>query len=163
MKIRTVKPEFWKSGSVRQLPIMGRLLLVGLFNYVDDNGMGLDSPALIAAEIFPSEMEEDPSGTIQEVDSLLWECHRLGIALRVTGQQKGSARALIGFPNWSKHQSISKPRVQNGYTGLDSPNVQVRELPEQCQGNDRATTGQRQGTARKVPRPEEGRGKRERI
>ena len=151
MKIRTIKPEFWKSPSVQELTYMGRLLLIGLFNYVDDNGMGLDSPSLIAAEIFPKEMDENPEETKEAVDAALWDLHRLGIALRVTGQQRGSARALVGFPNWAKHQSISKPRVQNGYTPLDSPNVQVRELPEQLPGNGRATTGQCPGSDGAVP------------
>ena len=42
MRIRTVKPEFWRSEDVSRLPVADRLLFIGLWSYVDDNGVGVD-------------------------------------------------------------------------------------------------------------------------
>lgn len=42
MRIRNIKPEFWRSQDITALDKSARLTFIGLWNYVDDNGVGLD-------------------------------------------------------------------------------------------------------------------------
>jgi len=38
MRIRSIKPEFWKSETVAALSPLARLLFIGLWNYADREG-----------------------------------------------------------------------------------------------------------------------------
>ncbi|MBN7466111.1 hypothetical protein I3U66_10915, partial [Mycobacteroides abscessus subsp. massiliense] len=49
MRIRSTRPEFWRSKTIAQLDWDVRLVLKGLEAYVDDNGVGKDDIELIAA------------------------------------------------------------------------------------------------------------------
>ena len=40
MRIRSIKPEFWTSDDITALAVDDRLLFIGLWSYVDDNGVG---------------------------------------------------------------------------------------------------------------------------
>jgi hypothetical protein len=42
MRIRAIKPEFWRSDDIDRLDWHTRLLFIGLWSYVDDNGVGRD-------------------------------------------------------------------------------------------------------------------------
>ena len=53
MRIRTIKPEFWRSEDIAALSIEDRLLFIGLWSYVDDNGVGRDEPQLIQCDLYP--------------------------------------------------------------------------------------------------------------
>ena len=61
MRIRSIRPEFWRSASIARLSIEDRLLFIGLWSYVDDNGVGRDNAAIITAELFAldGEFSED--------------------------------------------------------------------------------------------------------
>lgn len=59
MRIRSIKPEFWRSEDIAELSIPTRLLFIGLWSYVDDNGVGRDDDALIMADLFPRDMSRD--------------------------------------------------------------------------------------------------------
>ena len=48
MRIRSIKPEFWRSDDVNSMCIEDRLLFIGLWSYVDDNGVGIDRHSDIA-------------------------------------------------------------------------------------------------------------------
>src|SRR3546814_14876688 len=64
-RIRTIKPEFWTSETIAALPIRTRLTFIGLWTYVDDNGVGFGNETLIVAELFP--LEDDPPDTLAHV------------------------------------------------------------------------------------------------
>lgn len=53
MRIRTVKPEFWRNEDLARLPEFTRLLALALLNYADDEGYFAANPALIRGELFP--------------------------------------------------------------------------------------------------------------
>ena len=55
MKIRSVRPEFFTDSKMVQLSHSARLLYVGLWCYVDDEGRGEYLPKRIEGEIFPLE------------------------------------------------------------------------------------------------------------
>jgi hypothetical protein len=58
MRIRSIKPEFWRSADTAALDMFTRLLFIGLWNYVDDKGVGDDDVSLIRSDLFP----RDPLG-----------------------------------------------------------------------------------------------------
>ena len=65
MRIRSIKPEFWTSQDIADLSWDERLLFVGLWSYVDDNGVGRDVEKLITADLFA--LEDDPRDTLAKV------------------------------------------------------------------------------------------------
>src|SRR3954470_12573547 len=75
MRIRSIRPEFWSSEDIAALPWDVRLVFIGLWSYVDDNGVGRDNEKLIVADLFP--LEEDPrEGVGSPLDALRpWSGH----------------------------------------------------------------------------------------
>lgn len=103
MRIRSIKPEFWRSEDISNLPLEVRLLFIGLWSYVDDNGVGIDDHRHIAADLFA--LDDDPSQARAFV--------REGLA-RLTGhflidRYTVGGRHLIFISGWDKHQRIDKP------------------------------------------------------
>lgn len=111
MRIRTIKPQIWESPEFRALDLFGRLLWIGLIQYVDDNGVGLDSPARIAATVFVDEAEADATGTAAKVDAALWIMSDLGLIRRFSGNGKN----FLEIVSFSAHQKIQRPTKGNGY------------------------------------------------
>ncbi len=102
-RIRTIKPEFWKSESIAALPQQTRLTFIGLWTYVDDNGVGIDNAKLVAAELYP--LEEDPRETLASVQR---DLARLANARRILRYAVGS-KAYLEIANWKEHQKIDRP------------------------------------------------------
>jgi len=102
-RIRSIKPEFWKSETIAALSIQTRLTFIGLWSYVDDNGVGRDVEKLIAAEIYP--LEDDPRETLAHVQRSLSELSEAGRILRYTCEGK----PYLAIVNWTEHQRIDKP------------------------------------------------------
>lgn len=105
MRIRTVKPEFWRSDDIDALELVDRLLFIGLWNYVDDEGRGVDRPASIAADLFAGDLERDPEGTSVRVHGGLKRLHAAGLIDRY---EVGGRRYLV-VVNFLKHQRINRP------------------------------------------------------
>lgn len=100
MRIRTIKPAFWTSQDVATLPDdTHRLLFVGLWNYVDDEGRGADDPRLIKAALFPLNDAIRPA----DIDAMLW---RLPSVLRY----EAGDRDYLAISTWEEHQKISHPK-----------------------------------------------------
>jgi hypothetical protein len=102
-RIRSIKPEFWKSQAIAQLDFFTRLVFIGLWTYVDDNGVGIDHFRLIAAELFP--LEEDLASVARDVRESLASLEAAGRITRyaVDGKQ------YLAVTNWSEHQKIDRP------------------------------------------------------
>lgn len=105
MRIRSIKPEFWRSPDVSCLSIEDRLLFIGLWSYVDDNGVGEDRVSMIAADLFADDLEDDPHDTFARVSRGLQNLSERGRIMRYTV----SGRSFLEIVNWSKHQRIDKP------------------------------------------------------
>lgn len=108
MRIRNTKPEFWRSKRVAErLPNWEhRLVLKALESYVDDNGVGKDDIALIAADCFSQDVALDPSGTfrkLQEASSHLFEA---GFLHRYTVD----GERLLYISWWESTQYVQKPK-----------------------------------------------------
>lgn len=114
MRIRSIKPEFWKSTSIAQLCHFDRLLFIALWSYVDDNGVGRDIPQIINGELFA--LEEDPRESLARVTGSLARLSEAGRILRYTV----AGRPFLAIVNWSEHQRIDKPN-KSRYPGPDDP------------------------------------------
>lgn len=95
-RIRTIKPEFWTDEKVVELSAFARLLFIGIWNFVDDEGRMAFSPKRLKMQVFPSD----------DVDcaSLIDELLRQGLVLvyEVNGARY---MQVYGF---AKHQKIDK-------------------------------------------------------
>jgi hypothetical protein len=86
MRIRTIKPEFWKSEHLADLPPFARLLFIGLWNCADREGRLEDRPKRLKAELFPYDDVD--------VDALLSVLAKWGFIVR---DAKPSDEALMKF------------------------------------------------------------------
>ncbi|MEW2459841.1 hypothetical protein [Microbacterium sp. K41] len=105
MRIRSIKPEFWRSPDISCLNIEDRLLFVGLWSYVDDNGVGEDRESMIAADLFADDLSRDPSETFARVSRGLANLFEAGRIVRY----EVSGRRFLAIENWGRHQRIDKP------------------------------------------------------
>lgn len=115
-RIRTIKPEFWKSEEIAQLPHRTRLTFIALWSYVDDNGVGRDVPQLIAGELFA--LEPDPREALANVRG---DLARLSEHDRITRYTVDS-RPFLYVNNWDRHQRIDKPN-KDRYPRPDHPDA----------------------------------------
>lgn len=109
MRIRSIKPEFWRSRHVAQLPWDLRLLFIGLWSYVDDNGVGLDDPWQITSDVFP--VEPDPVASRRRVErglATLSREVREPSSLPFLVRYEVSGRRYLYVTGW-RHQRVDKP------------------------------------------------------
>lgn len=104
MRIRSTKPEFWRSETIAALDWDARLVLKGVESYVDDNGVGKDSIVLICADVFPHDLAKDP-GTIARVSGALQKLAEANLIARYTV----SGEPLLYVRRWKSIQRVDKP------------------------------------------------------
>ena len=147
MRIRTIKPEFWRSEDIAALSIEDRLLFIGLWSYVEDNGVGRDEPQLIQCDLYPLDTFTEAS---VRTHGGLMRLSQQGLITRYKGPD---GRKYLQINSWDKHQKInrpSKPRFPQ-YNAENctltesslSPHCTLTEgsLPEQGTGNREQGTG----------------------
>jgi len=100
MRIRTIKPEFWKSESMCGLSAGTRLLAIGLLNYADDEGFFLAHPALIRGELMPFD-----AGT-ESIPGMLQELVGIGYLELIVRENRTIGRVV----NFRKHQLVNRPQ-----------------------------------------------------
>lgn len=103
MRIRSIKPEFWRSDDITKLSREDRLLFVGLWQYVDDNGVGIDDYRQITADLFA--LEDDQN----EVRAYVRE----GLATLARGlliaRYEADGKNLLYIRSWDRHQRVDRP------------------------------------------------------
>lgn len=102
MRIRSIKPAFWKSLSIGALPVETRLHFIGLWNYADDEGRGIDDARLLKGELWPL----DDKITVSKVDQMQLRLAEAGRIVRYTD----GVRYYFAITNWSEHQRVDKPQ-----------------------------------------------------
>lgn len=100
-RIRTIKPEFFTSDTVTQLPLTARLTFVGLWTYADDEGRGRDDPRLVKAALWP--LDDAHGRDDVEADLAALEDARLIIRYAV------GERRYFQIRGWKDHQRINRP------------------------------------------------------
>ena len=106
MRIRSIKPEFWRSDDIAALSWDDRLLFIGLWSYVDDNGVGRDEEKLIAADLFA--LDDDPRETLARVSRGLSKLFSTGLIDRYIVD----GRPFLYVTGWEKHQRVDKPQKE---------------------------------------------------
>ena len=127
MRIRTIKPEFWDSDDVATLPLEDRLLFVGLWSYVDDDGVGRDEDHLIIASLFARDMYEHPRRTVARVSRGLAHLAEAGLIVRY----EVGGRAYLAVTGWARHQKVDRPKASR-YPGPDQADTRAatRDVPQ---------------------------------
>lgn len=127
MRIRTIKPEFWRSDDITALSREDRLLFIGLWSYVDDNGVGLDDYRQIAADLFA--LEEDQKEIRDYVREGLGRLARGSLLVRYMIDGK----ALLFIRAWDRHQRVhhpNQPRYPRPPTDPPPPTSDNGDSPE---------------------------------
>lgn len=114
MRIRNIKPEFWRSQDISDLPVSARLAFIGLWSYVDDNGVGWDNPTRIAADLFAADLAADPTHTLRRLGADLEHICSAGLAVRYASDQ-APIRRLIYITGWDRHQYVRQPSKGSCY------------------------------------------------
>lgn len=123
MRIRSIKPDFWRSQDISCLKDWNvRFIFIGLWSYVDDNGVGKDRVSLIAADLFADDLERDPRETFARVSEALATLSEAGRIVRYTVD----GTDYLEIVNWSKHQRIDKPNKER-YPASTCENAVIRE------------------------------------
>ena len=103
-RIRSIKPEFFTSETIAALPLSARLTFIGLWTYVDDNGVGHDNELLITAAIWP--LERDNLETLARTREDLASLSREGLVSRY----QDSRKSYLYVTSWDEHQKVDHPR-----------------------------------------------------
>lgn len=140
MRIRTIKPEFFSSETVAQLPFTDRLLFIGLWSWCDDEGRGRANAALIKAALFPLDHEI----TAMMVAEGLERLRSLGL-IRLYAIDGKTLLEVAGF---GEHQRISHP-LTSRLPAYSPESEAVPELFRRPQENN--------GSAQEKPSTEQGR------
>lgn len=101
-RIRTIKPEFFTSLTVADLPLTARLTFIGLWTHADDAGRCVDDPRLIKAAIWPLD-----DRTASDVELDLKALTESSLITRYMLNRK----RYIAVTGWDEHQRINRPTV----------------------------------------------------
>lgn len=102
MRIRTIKPEFFRHGTLTTLPPLTRILFIGLWCLADCKGRLKDDPRTIKLEVLPADD--------WNVDAALDELAAAGFIIRYTK----AGMKLIQIPAFEVHQRIQTKESQTG-------------------------------------------------
>lgn len=103
-RIRTIKPEAFRSRTVKKLSYPTRWTFFGLLVQVDDKGRGIDDIDLIRADIYPLEMDEVSA---KDVEMHIEELCAPGIDMVCRYSVDGER--YLHVINFAKHQRINRP------------------------------------------------------
>lgn len=134
MRIRTIKPEFWRHPVMGRLSNETKLVAICLLSIADDEGYFRADPALIRSDAFPfNEGSVNIHGALTELSNVGW------IVVRKHPEQ-GQIGLVVKF---QKHQKINRPTASRlrAYYEFSEPSLSPHgalmepSLPEQGTGN----------------------------
>jgi hypothetical protein len=160
VRIRSIKPEFWRSQDISSLEWEIRLLFIGLWSYVDDNGVGVDRESVIAADLFADDLSREPRDTLATVSRGLQTLSERGQIVRYTV----AGKRFLEITNWKQHQKIDHPNKdryplstsENAETGMDfeKPSRDSRETVAPGTGEQgNRGTGEKEVASQAPPPP----------
>jgi hypothetical protein len=115
-RIRSIKPEFFTSISIADLSRDARLMFIGMWTHVDDDGRCIDEPRLIKAALFPLDDDLEPT----QVDALMWQLAAHGRIIRYAVDGRRYVQ-IVGF---KEHQKIDRHTPSKHPSCEDSANTQ---------------------------------------
>lgn len=99
-RIRSIKPDAFKSDTLSQIPRGVRWTFAGLWTYFDDEGRGRDNLRLIKAELYP----QDDHVTVDDIEADLKQLEEIGSVCRY----EVAGKDYLHAPAWKDHQSINR-------------------------------------------------------
>ncbi len=150
-RIRTIKPDFFKSEQVGELDPINRLLFIGLWTLADCEGKLLDRPKRIKAELFPYDNHD--------VDQGLQQLERVGLILRY--KIECTETFVIKIVNFHVHQRITGKEAMLP-SEIPDPNQTSSETHARQGGNNGETTGKTEivpGVSQMPRKGKEGKGR----
>ncbi|MDX3713431.1 hypothetical protein PV733_31710 [Streptomyces europaeiscabiei] len=151
-RIRSIKPEFFTSLTIADLSLSARLTFIGLWTYVDDNGVGPADPRLIRAAVWPLEEAPDILQRTREDLQSLQEA-------RLITLYEASGRPLVCVNSWDEHQKVSHPRKPRFLAPHEVP--QASDQQSSSSPDDRRSPPEDDASALEDDAPEQGAGSRE--
>lgn len=112
-RIRTIKPEFWTDEKIVSLSPLARLLFIGMWNFVDDDGRGEFSPKRLEMQILPADSVD--------ISELLGELRGENLIKVYSVDNK----EYFEVCNFTKHQKVDKRSKSKHPSPPNSP-----ELPQ---------------------------------
>lgn len=113
-RIRSIKPEFFTSETVSQLPLRTRLTWIGLWTHCDNYGRARDNVKLIKAAVWPLD-EVGPKDIEVDLNTLA-DC---GLIVRyVVG-----GKSFLAVTNWKEHQ-YGADKGEPKYPGPDQADTE---------------------------------------
>lgn len=100
-RIRTIKPDAFRSDTLSGVPREARWTFAGLWTYADDAGRGRDDVRLIKADLYP--LDDAVSLSILGADM----DHLAGIGSICRYEAEG--KKYFHMPAWDEHQRINRP------------------------------------------------------
>jgi hypothetical protein len=100
-RIRTIKPDLFRSPSMRHLPLEARFFVVGLITEADDEGRFVASSKALAGALFP----HDAAVTAARIERWL----HLAVGIGTVQLYDCDGVRYGWFPMWGEHQRISHP------------------------------------------------------
>lgn len=131
MRIRSTKPEFWRSSTMAQFDMEERLILKALESYVDDNGVGRDSVVIFCADAFPHDLAKS-SEIVAKVSRALDRFSEADIIVRYTV----AGEPLLYVRHWKRWQYIDKPKA--GRYPRPDGTMNYRQTVDETIGADQA-------------------------
>lgn len=135
MRIRTIKPEFFRSESIANLEPLARILFQGLWCLADRDGRLWDRPRRIKVEVLPYDDFDIEAG--------LREMERSELIVRYNTAD-GKAIQIVNF---SKHQRINGKELEKD-SEIPDVSAQVPDIQEQETGE---ATGKHSGSTCEAP------------
>ncbi|MFC3454046.1 hypothetical protein [Amycolatopsis speibonae] len=123
-RMRTMKPEFFKSRSLAKVPREVRLMFAGMWTEADDHGNGVADPRLLKAALFPLDDDVEPEHVSAFLRMLVASSH---ISLYAVGEE-----TYFHIINFTKHQAAAYRRGEPKYPGVAAG--QKVELDPACEG-----------------------------
>ncbi len=99
-RIRTIKPELWRSPDLQRLSVQHRLTFIGLISHADDEGRVVGEPAYIRSIVFPM---DDVS--LKRMGAILSDLEKTGLIRRY----EVADEPYLVLPTWHAHQVINRP------------------------------------------------------
>lgn len=120
-RIRTIKPDFFKNEQLADLPIIVRLLFIGLWTQSDRDGKLEDRPKRLKAEIFPYDNID--------IDKALDQLQAAGLIFRYKVNVNASGRVLapeqpdkqVGFIKILTFKKHQQPNVKEAKSVIPDP------------------------------------------
>lgn len=131
-RIRTIKPDFFKSDDVSPLPMRARLTWIGLWTHCDDHGRYKDNTRLIKGDIWSLD-----DVTLRDIEDDLAVLADHGRIVRYVVDGK----RYLAVVNWHAHQAINRPSKAKHPAPPIALAVANPEDPNHCAGGDCCTPG----------------------